>query len=780
MRLRAATVALCSGLLLALASWVVSTSEARAGGGQPHLYDLRGFAETHPALVSGLHALHGGHTDDGEARSKGIEGIVRLIASGEVDRDPLAKDTARWLLAELQLASGRADLARPQLEALVKEGRGLCDEARARLAALLEAEGDILGAARMLLSTTPGSKGQLDAVRRAVQLLEGLGDHEAIEDGLRRVLAHPLPGGARTGLVSRLTEARLALGDREGAAGPLRARWWASGSARALDSLVALGEGPLPEEVLARLVFKTGRRDAGDLARDLKKRAAKKTWGKRYLRWARYVLDRHDEDARDKALDRLERLDRRFAGRAFEPYHLYAKALVLRRMDRDVEAAGLYQQIADRWPQHMLAAESLNEAAGLLAISGLYADADVLYRRALNLAPRGAVQREALWRVGFGAVLAGSWADAERYLGRLDTLYGGERDGIGIAWAEKAGYWLARTAELQGDAERAAGLYAEVALRFPTGWYAMLAKQRREALLRQLEAPAVAAVALGTYASSGGGVRYLDPWRDLRVVAHPELDGPVAMLRLGDLGAARDGLMALYEADRLPGSARVLLSRLLVASGDETMAHRVLKRPSVLPYMPSAADLEILADRYPLAYRETIDAVARDADMPPALLAGLVHIESRFSEDARSPAGALGLCQLLLGTARTIATRALGMGKLSRKRLFEPRTNLKIGGKLLGELLSHFQGHPALALAAYNAGRGAVRKWLRQRGHLEVDAFVETIPYDQARRYVARVLSMSAVYSRLYGLEAGAAEVPLKLPLALGPFLEDAPEERGG
>jgi soluble lytic murein transglycosylase len=122
--------------------------------------------------------------------------------------------------------------------------------------------------------------------------------------------------------------------------------------------------------------------------------------------------------------------------------------------------------------------------------------------------------------------------------------------------------------------------------------------------------------------------------------------------------------------------------------------------------------------------------------------------ESALDPRALSPTGALGLTQLMPATARGVA-RKLKIHGYQTARLLDPDTNIRIGGAYLGELYARFQ-HPALALASYNAGPGAVSGWLRARGSLPLDAFVEEIPLDETRGYVKRCLRSFAAYQFLY------------------------------
>src|SRR5512145_2953511 len=105
------------------------------------------------------------------------------------------------------------------------------------------------------------------------------------------------------------------------------------------------------------------------------------------------------------------------------------------------------------------------------------------------------------------------------------------------------------------------------------------------------------------------------------------------------------------------------------------------------------------------------------------------------------------------------------MGSIPAPSLTDPATNIRIGAAYLGELLARYGRQPALALAAYNAGSGAVGRWLEARGTLELDEFVEEIPIDETRGYVKRVLRTFAAY-RL--LSSGPASEPLDLlPMTL-------------
>jgi soluble lytic murein transglycosylase-like protein len=131
-------------------------------------------------------------------------------------------------------------------------------------------------------------------------------------------------------------------------------------------------------------------------------------------------------------------------------------------------------------------------------------------------------------------------------------------------------------------------------------------------------------------------------------------------------------------------------------------------------------------------FEQRVIAAATREGLDPALVLAVVEVESRQATDAVSPKGAVGLLQVLPETAAEIGFPDAA----------DPARNLKAGCRYLAALLESFGGDVELALAAYNAGPGAVRRW-------------GTVPpYRETRTFIARV---SAVYQRLTGLELGGA-----------------------
>jgi soluble lytic murein transglycosylase len=149
--------------------------------------------------------------------------------------------------------------------------------------------------------------------------------------------------------------------------------------------------------------------------------------------------------------------------------------------------------------------------------------------------------------------------------------------------------------------------------------------------------------------------------------------------------------------------------------------------------------------RFPLAYKSKMIQASLLNEIDTSWLFAIARQESAFSPDARSKAGALGLMQLMPGTAKQTA-RQIGL-KYKKSDLFKPGTNIQLGSTYLKGLLETFNGNRILATTAYNAGPYRVKKWLKKtKKNLAFDAWIETIPFKETRHYVQNVLAFSVIY----------------------------------
>lgn len=137
-----------------------------------------------------------------------------------------------------------------------------------------------------------------------------------------------------------------------------------------------------------------------------------------------------------------------------------------------------------------------------------------------------------------------------------------------------------------------------------------------------------------------------------------------------------------------------------------------------------------------------------------SLAHGISRQESSFDPYALSHAGARGMMQLMVGTARDQAGK-MGVGFDSYRLLSDPKYNVMLGSAYFQHMLDIWNGNVPLAVASYNAGAGNVAKWVRQfgdpRGNVDVVAWIEAIPFDETRGYVQHVIENTVVYDSLRG-----------------------------
>ncbi len=157
-----------------------------------------------------------------------------------------------------------------------------------------------------------------------------------------------------------------------------------------------------------------------------------------------------------------------------------------------------------------------------------------------------------------------------------------------------------------------------------------------------------------------------------------------------------------------------------------------------------------LGRRFPAPYRSVVQQEARRQGIDPHWVYAITRSESTFVRDARSPVGALGLMQLMPATGRQVASSE-GMRWLGSAMLYEPEYNIRLGARYLADMLKRFNGHIAMATAAYNAGPRNVDKWKPAR-NLPADIWIETVPFGATHNYLRHVLEFTATYEwRLTG-----------------------------
>jgi soluble lytic murein transglycosylase len=421
---------------------------------------------------------------------------------------------------------------------------------------------------------------------------------------------------------------------------------------------------------------------------------------------------------------------------------LYVLATAVAAQGSREEAIALFQRFAREQPGSSLADDALVAAAESLGRAGRGAEARQLLRQVVQAYPDGDQFDEARFRLAWQAHREGDPAGAIAALLAIEE----DRREVDPYEHARAAYWRAVLLSRRGadGAAAAQAIWRSLTAAAPADFYSLLARAR---LAGQ------GGIALPEPLPPAGEEPWaLDPGA-LREDAH--FRAGLLLVRLGLHRAADEELLAVDRSRASPGRAEpsaqlVLLAALLSKAGDHREAHQLLRQEArgALRRSPDAAGRIIWRLAYPRAWARFVDPSAAAAGVPPELLQALIREESALDPEAVSGAGAIGLTQLMLPTAQQVA-RQLKLARPGRAQLTDPETSIRIGAAYLGQLLRRQGGSPAQALAAYNAGEGAVGRWQAGGRDRELDEWIEEIPYDETRGYVKRVLRSYAAYRYL-------------------------------
>jgi soluble lytic murein transglycosylase len=152
--------------------------------------------------------------------------------------------------------------------------------------------------------------------------------------------------------------------------------------------------------------------------------------------------------------------------------------------------------------------------------------------------------------------------------------------------------------------------------------------------------------------------------------------------------------------------------------------------------------------RFPTPHKGPVMQNADKNKIDPAWIYGIMRRESAFSEDVKSPVGAVGLMQLMPKTATYIGNK-IGVKKVSYNDLSKAKNNIELGSAYLSYLNDKYAGNKVLATASYNAGPNRVDRWIPKQGSIAADQWVDSIPFTETRAYVKAVLEYTTIFKSI-------------------------------
>jgi len=403
---------------------------------------------------------------------------------------------------------------------------------------------------------------------------------------------------------------------------------------------------------------------------------------------------------------------------------LYWTGMAALQSNRPAEAEAAFRTLARRAPTSPLAEEGLLRLVERSIEAGRQDRDAELFREFFRVGVNSTASELLAVQYGTRQYLAGDW---QRAAETFDQYLEGARR---ASPRQQAAYWAALSHQRRGNAGVAEERLRTAWSEDPLSFYGILAGERLGAAVLEPDIPA------GPSPVPGAGGEIASAMTRLRL--HQVVPTPGSFVfelerlqqhffRRGD--AAYDFAEALLEGE-FPIQSVVL-------------GREIHRREG------GAWNLRLMRIVFPFPYRDVIVREARAQGLDPFFVAGLIRQESMFHASIGSSAGAIGLMQLMPGTAQEVA-RSLGI-RYDPGRLSDPEYNVRLGTRYLATMLTRYGGRAEDALSAYNAGPGRINQWRQRPEYRDRDVFVEHIPFRETRHYVKVVQQYARIYTVLYG-----------------------------
>ncbi len=418
----------------------------------------------------------------------------------------------------------------------------------------------------------------------------------------------------------------------------------------------------------------------------------------------------------------------------------YLFARVEWKAGRNAEARRMFLEIAGSGALPSTAERARYQAAWIAEEEGDWKTATEQFDK-LRTARDGRVRQESVFRHAFGLYRQMRYGEA------IAAFEEGEKEATSPVERARHAYWRARAFAETGEGQKGEALLQRISADPGGGPYAIFASQRlgRDPF-GMLNAPSSGETA---YCAAGREQLWQKvrnaPWsrEDAESVRRAERLIHLGLVEYAILEADRVDREAVRQATGISNGGTQALFRYL--AGDLKGA---ITETGGLSPGPSDAGL---VDRlqYPLAPEFLGDCDGKKSGVDFLVIHAIIRQESLFQYNALSPAGAVGLMQLMPRTAAEVARKEKKGKKLRRSDLLKPELNVNLGAAYLGSLVAGYDGDYVRAIAAYNAGETAVARWWGRSGE-DPSMFLERVTYQETRLYLRRVFFNLLQYYRIY------------------------------
>ncbi len=334
-------------------------------------------------------------------------------------------------------------------------------------------------------------------------------------------------------------------------------------------------------------------------------------------------------------------------------------------------------------------------------------------------------KNRALFRAGYCLYKNNYLTKSSQYFNSLKKRYPGS------ALSKQAAFWEAKALEKLSKQEEASAIYQELSKSKLRNYYVITARERlNNPFVFTENAADISETRLPGKLNKAvlAGQIFGEPW------GSKELNRA-----LRNSGTSKQALINTYSAFAGIG----VYDKAVMA------ADRLYNR-----YYHKKSERKVFEYLYPKHYSELILSIPDAKRVEDEFIFSIIRRESLFGHNAVSFAGARGLMQLMMPTANALA-KSIGIGAVNVRDVFKPALNLQLGIKNIRELLQRFRQNKPAALAAYNSGDAAVRRWMDRYGTEDIDEFIENIEYSETNTFVKEVLKNYYFYRLLYANQAG-------------------------
>jgi soluble lytic murein transglycosylase len=400
----------------------------------------------------------------------------------------------------------------------------------------------------------------------------------------------------------------------------------------------------------------------------------------------------------------------------------------------------VYDRLRAQYPKSRYTAAAIRLKGKEFEFQGKFKEALAEYKTFMKFFPKNSLVPEILWHIGWSNYQHHQYGAALKALGRLARAYPKSYH------REEALYWAGRSAEQVQKYAQAAGYYVKIMNTTRNSYYGVLSQQAL-AQLKQHHPN----LKLSQKPSELKPLELDQPskYTTEQGIFHQQKSKELAQMRL--YSQAAEELAYAIDRDK-PDNAKYLeLAQLYRQAGDYYQLIRLMQGHFWAWIARGDESLpQIFWEfSYPLSFYQIVKQYTSSAELDPLFVLSLMFAESVFDPEAYSSAGAMGLMQLMPATGAKMANH-VGIPSPSLEQYFRPEVNILLGTTYLKELSQLFDGQLLPVIASYNAGEHVVGTWWNDRYRENESAFIASIPYNETKKYVQKVLWYYREYQRIY------------------------------